>query len=61
MLSLEYKATSPLHHLQVFLGAPINEERSLKTAEIAASSSWKMLAIDLGDQIKEFNWGNVGD
>jgi len=61
VLSLEYKATSPLHHLQVFLGAPINEERSLKTAEIAASSSWKMLAIDLGDQIKEFNWGNVGD
>jgi len=61
VLTFEYQTTSSLQHFQVFFGSPINEERSLKTSEIAPSSSWKTLSIDLGDQIAKFNWGKVGD
>lgn len=61
VLTFEYKTASSLHHLQVFWGAPINEERSLKTSQIASASSWKTFSIDLGDQIGKSNWGKVGD
>jgi len=61
VLTFEYKSTALLHHIQVFLGAPITEERSLKTSEVVASSSWKTLSIDLGDQIDTLNWGKIGD
>lgn len=61
VLAFEYQTTSSLHHLQVFLGAPVSEERSLKTSQVASAPSWKTFSIDLGDQIRDFSWGNTGD
>lgn len=60
VFTFEYKSSARLSHLQVFLGAPVAEDRSLKTGDIEASSGWRTYAVDLGDQITAFSWGRAG-
>ncbi len=61
VFTFEYRSSATLNHIQLFLGGPISEDRSLKTGEINASSGWATYSIDLGDRIGELVWGKVGD
>ncbi|MEC3880731.1 DUF5722 domain-containing protein [Parapedobacter sp. 10938] len=60
VLTFEYQSSAKLNHIQVFLGPPVSEARSLKTGEVDASTGWETYSIDLGDEIEQFNWGSVG-
>ncbi len=60
VFTFEYKSSAPLNHLQVFFAAPVTEDRSFKTADVAAASTWQTFSIDLGDQITKLSWGAVG-
>lgn len=60
VLAFEYRLADPLNHIQVFLGGPISEARSIKTGKIEASSRWATYTIDLGDKIDELTWGKIG-
>ncbi len=60
VLMFEYQSTAGISHVQCFLGAPVTEERSLKSGSLASSSEWKRFSIDLGVPIREFGWGQPG-
>lgn len=60
VFTFEYQSSAAINNLQIFFAPPVTETRSVKTDEIAASSSWKTFSIDLGDYIDEFGWGNSG-
>ncbi len=60
VFTFEYQSTAVINSLQLFFAPPITEERSVKSNKLAASSSWKIFSIDLGDYIDEFSWGNTG-
>jgi len=60
VFTFEYQSTAAISNLQIFFAPPITEARSVKSDEIAASSSWKTFSIDLGEYIDEFGWGNSG-
>ncbi|MDR1518476.1 MAG: DUF5722 domain-containing protein [Dysgonamonadaceae bacterium] len=59
VLTFEYSAKAAVNFIQVFLGAPITEERSLKTGNgLKKTDSWTVWSLDLTDERKNFNWGN---
>src|SRR5690554_4002299 len=60
VLTFEYQSTAPVSHLQVFLAAPVSEDRSVKTGALDASAAWRTFSVDLGDQISEYAWGRAG-
>ena len=59
VLTFEYKSSSRLNHIQVFF-APVAEDRSFKTGDINAASTWMTYSIDVGDQISALSWGTAG-
>lgn len=61
VLTFEYRSSALLNHIQVFMAAPIEEQRSVKIKDVEPASGWRTLSIDLGDQIKEFSWGKPSD
>lgn len=61
VFTFDYQSTEAISSLQVFFAAPVSEDRSLKTGTIPASASWKTFSVDLGVDIKKFNWGNPGN
>lgn len=61
VLTFEYQSTKSLGFLQVFLGAPISEDRSCKGAAVSASAGWSVYSIDLGEYIRKYSWGKTGD
>ncbi|WP_449046761.1 DUF5722 domain-containing protein [Parapedobacter sp.] len=60
VFTFEYRSSTTLSHMQVFLGAPVSEDRSFKTGVVGASADWTTYSIDLGDKIEEFAWGGIG-
>lgn len=60
VFTFEYQSSAAINNIQIFFAPPITEARSVKTDEIAASSSWKTFSIDLGDSFDELGWGNSG-
>lgn len=61
VLTFEYRSSANLSHLQVFFGAPVTEERSVKTEQVASASSWRVFSLDIGDEIDMLDWGGRGD
>ncbi len=61
VFTFDYQSTKDIASLQIFFAAPVSEDRSVKTETISATSSWKTFSIDLGEYIKSFVWGNVGN
>lgn len=61
VFTFDYQSTKDISSMQVFFASPVSEDRSLKTVTIAASASWKTFSVDLGSDIKKFNWGNSGN
>lgn len=61
VFTFDYQSTKDISSLQVFFASPVSEDRSLKTGIILASASWKTFSVDLGVDIKKFNWGNSGN
>lgn len=61
VFTFDYKSSNAISSLQIFFGAPVTEERSLKTATVPAADSWTTYSVDLGECIKEFGWGSSGD
>ena len=61
VLTFQYKASAALAALQVFLGAPVTEQRSLRSPALTQTDSWTSFSLDLGDEIAAFSWGKAGD
>jgi len=62
VLTFEYTAKSAVSFIQVFMGSPITEERSLKTSNgLTTSSGWIVWSQDLTDERIKFEWGATGD
>lgn len=61
VLTFEYKSSGNVDLMQIFLGPPISEERSLKAGNLSASSNWSICSINLYILIGELSWGKVGD
>ncbi len=61
VFTFDYQSTKDISNLQIFLGAPVSEERSLKTATVPSAISWTTYSVDLGEYVKKFSWGNAGD
>ena len=47
--------------MQFFFASPVSEDRSFKTASLPAVATWTTYSVDMGEYIKQFNWGSVGN
>ena len=61
VFTFDYQSTKDISGLQVFFASPISEERSVKTGTISATNVWKTFSIGLGECIKSFTWGSIGN
>ena len=61
VLTFEYRSPQGVDFLQVFLCAPVTEERSNRTKALEATSEWKSWSYNLYFSIRECAWGRSGD
>ncbi len=61
VFTFDYQSTKDISNMQFFFGSPVTEERSLKTGTLSAVNSWTTYSVDLGEYIKMFSWGDVGN
>ena len=61
VFTFEYQSTKEISSMQFFFASPVSEDRSFKTASLPAVSTWTTYAVDMGEYIKQFNWGSVGN
>ncbi|HHU25910.1 MAG TPA: hypothetical protein GXZ56_04735 [Bacteroidales bacterium] len=61
VLTFEYKSSAKIDFIQVFLGHPITEARSIFFGSLSPTSSWKTASLNLYEIINKLSWGKVGD
>lgn len=61
VFTFDYQSTKEISSMQFFFASPVSEDRSFKTAGIPAVSTWTTYSVDMGEYIKKFNWGSVGN
>ena len=61
VLTFEYKSSSEIDDLQIFLAPPISESHSIKKGVISKTSSWKVCSINLKATIEELKWGRISN
>lgn len=61
VLIFEYRSPQGVDFLQVFLCAPVTEERSNWTKALEATSEWKTWSYNLYFSIRDCAWGRAGD
>lgn len=61
VLTFDYCSPQGVDFLQVFLAAPVSEERSSRTKALEATSEWKTWSYNLYFSIRDCAWGRAGD
>ena len=61
VFTFEYQSTKEISSMQFFFASPVSEDRSFKTASLPAVATWTTYSVDMGEYIKQFNWGSVGN
>ncbi len=61
VFTFEYQSSKEISSMQFFFASPVSEDRSFKTASLPAVTTWTTYSVDMGEYIKQFNWGSVGN
>ena len=61
VLTFEYKSSAKIDFIQVFLGHPITEARSIFFGSLSPTTSWETASLNLYEIINKLSWGKVGD